>query len=454
MRKAPYLILAPPYRDDSAGIRMLYALRDRLAAAGYQATIVQGGTAPPDAVVIYPETAPGNPLGGKTVVRYILNHPGSYGIPMGDAPGDLRWTCNRDALRPYVADDDHVLCVPILEDCFHDAGLPRSGAWVYVGKGSSANRLPITDGLPELTGKTRAEVARILQTAEILYTYDGFSMVVHEAKACGCPVVVLAGETDTIPYADHVADFPAQLARFIAETQAAADRVPDLRIAFGVMVSDWIRLDMVLRQSEIAGEMHFIKSPASATVGLNTLLDRIEAGGADVAVLCHQDMYFRQGWLAQVRAQLALLPASWIVAGIIGKDSQGRICGRFRDMRVPLVFDTSALHTFPHPAVCFDECCILVNLRTGFRFDETLAGFDLYGTLAVLQAWEMSGTAWILDAPAEHYCLRPFTWEPDEDFKRRFQWLYARFERLGRRIDTTAVGVETEQDRIFATSAG
>jgi len=218
-----------------------------------------------------------------------------------------------------------------------------------------------------------------------------------------------------------------------------------VKFSFGVCVNDIVRLDMCLRQSEIdpAIKVHTIKMPTSATKGLNKLLGLIEQDGADVAVLVHQDMYFRNGWLEQVEAQIDKLPDSWIVAGIIGKCMEGKICGNLHDMRVPLIFNTSDQHKFPQPASCFDECCILVNAKKNFRFDQRLDGFDLYGTLCVCQAWEMGGTAWIIDAFAEHYCLRNFQWFPDKRFERNFKWLHERFPHAPR-IDTTVLGVPRE----------
>jgi hypothetical protein len=218
-----------------------------------------------------------------------------------------------------------------------------------------------------------------------------------------------------------------------------------MKFAFGALVNDMMRLDMCLKQSDLPGELQVLLNPDSATVGLNKLLAIMEGNGADVAVLAHQDMHFQQGWLHQAERQLALLPSDWIVVGIIGKDIEGNICGKFHDMRIAPVFDTSDIHTFPQPASCFDECCILVNLKSGFRFDETLAGFDLYGTLAVLQAWEAGGTAWIIDAFAEHYCMRPFTWFPDKDFQARFKWLYGRFPNAPK-IDSTVLGVPKNKE--------
>jgi hypothetical protein len=214
-------------------------------------------------------------------------------------------------------------------------------------------------------------------------------------------------------------------------------------IAFGVMVNDLMRLDMVFRQSEIHGTAHTIKLPETACKGLNKLLGIMEIEGSDIGVLAHQDMYFRRGWIEQVKHQISKLPDSWIVAGIIGKDMDGKICGRVHDMRIPLHFSTA--HKFPHPASCFDECCIIVNLKKGFRFDEEMPGFDLYGTLCVLQAKEMGGTAWIIDAFAEHYCMRSFDWYPGKDFEDCFKWIHKRFPDADR-IDTTVIGVTEEKE--------
>jgi hypothetical protein len=211
----------------------------------------------------------------------------------------------------------------------------------------------------------------------------------------------------------------------------------DLKVSFGVISNDAYRLNTVFCKSDLPGELHYYMKPESATKGLNVLLDEIEKEGADVAVLAHHDMYFRNGWLQKVKSQLAKLPDNWVCAGIIGKDMVGRMCGKFHDMRMVDVLNTSSVHEFPQEACCFDECVIIINMKKGFRFDETLDGFDLYGTLCVLQTWEMGGTAWVIDAFAEHYCMRPFSWFPDDDFKRRYKWLYDRYKEKFENIDST-----------------
>ena len=217
------------------------------------------------------------------------------------------------------------------------------------------------------------------------------------------------------------------------------------KFSFGVLVNDIMRLDLVFRQSQLDPSIpcHTIKMPDSAAKGLNKLLGVIEAEGADIAILAHQDMYFRHGWIDQVEGQLKNLPEDWVIAGPIGKDMDGKYCGKFHDMRTPSHF--IGRHNYPHPASCFDECVLIVNLKKGFRFDQRLNGFDLYGTMAVLQTWKMGGSAWVIDAFCEHYCMRPFTWAPDKAFEESFLWLHKRFPSAPR-IDTTVLGVPQKGD--------
>jgi len=233
-----------------------------------------------------------------------------------------------------------------------------------------------------------------------------------------------------------------------------------MKASFGCLVNDPLRLDMVLKQSKLPKDVkcHVLSNAESATKGLNKLLEKCEADGSDVAILVHQDMYFRQGWLEAVADQIRLLPESWVVCGPIGKDMEGLICGQFHDMRVPMDFNTKHLHEFPQPACCFDEAVIVINLAKHFRFDESLDGYDLYGTLAVLQAWEMGGTAWVIDAWCEHFCMRPFTWFPNKAYRRRYKKLYDRFAARWR-VDSTAIQMSgdpderKEQQKLFMTSA-
>jgi hypothetical protein len=216
-----------------------------------------------------------------------------------------------------------------------------------------------------------------------------------------------------------------------------------MKIAFGCMVNDSRRLNMVLCKSEIGNiPCYTIMYPESATKGLNKLLDIIESKGAEIGILTHQDVYYRNGWIEQMQLQVSLLPDSWIVAGIIGKNQVGKLCGIIHDMRQPTY--VGSRESLPVECFCMDECCMIINIKSGFRFDEILEGFDLYGTLAVLQVQEMGGSAWIIDAPMEHYCMRSYDWFPDEKFKKSWKWLYDRFP--GQRLDSTIIREKVEEE--------
>jgi GT2 family glycosyltransferase len=235
-RQYPYVIVAPPYHDHSAGVRVLHELKRHLQERGFEAitTWDMDATAPTDAIVVYPEVVSGNPLKGRTVVRYILNHPGLLGGDKEYDESEILFACNEEHLRRYVPSDDRILCVPVIEEFFRDEGLPRKGGCFYVGKGADlVDKFPKLNGMTEIKNMTRQEVAYILKTSELLYTYDNFSMIIEEAKKCGCPVKVMGEEIYKVGYDDHIKDFESQLDNFINITQAAATE-NRIHLAIGV----------------------------------------------------------------------------------------------------------------------------------------------------------------------------------------------------------------------------
>jgi len=272
--KAPYIIMAPEYRHNSAGVRALYRLKDELLKRGYRVSVCQGSdgkwTAPRGSIVVYPEIVPGNPLKGKTVARWVLNYPG---LLDGDKEYDKSEIIFTWSELYY---DAPLLMLPLIEDFFRDEKRPRSGSCFWVGKGlytglvndqkHPSDAVEITYAWPE----TREELAKFLNEKEVFYTYDNNTLLTREAEMCGCKVVVI-GEKLESDYDEFIRDYESQIERFIEVTQKAADKV---KVSFGVMINDWQRYDMVLRQSEIdpAIHCHWLKSPESATKGLNKLL--------------------------------------------------------------------------------------------------------------------------------------------------------------------------------------
>ena len=187
----PYVIWSPDYRRVSGGIRVLYLLGKLLRDRGLQAEMKMTHGAfvsnpwsvpecrwiPEDAIHIYPEIVQGNPSGSDRVVWWLLNRADKEGLK-------FVW-------HPNIGNHP-VLNVPYLEpDIFKPGTGARSGVLVWVGKGS---RGYVPDKAREITHQwpaSRKELAEVLQSAEYLISFDGYTAIVHEATLCGCPVVVI-----------------------------------------------------------------------------------------------------------------------------------------------------------------------------------------------------------------------------------------------------------------------
>ena len=155
------------------------------------------------AIAVYPERVAGNPWRARTVVRYLLHEPGYFGGPTEYDDSELIYAFSRLVL-PKGLPDDRVLWVPTIETrLFNAHGLPpylgsdrsKDGpGCFYVGKGRDLPRVPETEGMLELTlenAPTRKKLAGILRSSRILYTYDDYTLLIWEARMCGCPVVVV-----------------------------------------------------------------------------------------------------------------------------------------------------------------------------------------------------------------------------------------------------------------------
>ena len=234
--KAPYLIMAPEYQSSSAGVRALYRLKDEIIKRGYQAKIVQKGFASNDDIVVYPEIVSGNPLGGKTVARWVLNTPGLLGGTKEYDSKELVFTWDK------VYCDGHVLTVPIIEDFFRNEGLKRSGQCFWIGKGKRPDIENYnTDNWTEITydwPATREELAKLLNEKEVFYTYDNNTALISEAKACGCKVFIIGEELEGGNFDENIKHYDEQIDAFIQETQEAAKNDDnEIRLAIGVPCS-------------------------------------------------------------------------------------------------------------------------------------------------------------------------------------------------------------------------
>lgn len=222
LKKKGYIIWAPDYKTNSAGIRCLYQLCNDLNLQGYPSFIVGAFLPSPNNlnapligwgsakklinqgfIAVYPEVVKGNPLGANRVARWVLNKPGLLG-------GDLKYASNekifyysnayRDAIQNEIVGQ---LLLPTLdEEIFYSDGRPpeaRSLSCFYIGKSKwkdgyfdRSETLEITRQFPH-----RRDLGHLLRSAKVLYCFDNSTALCYEALLCGCPVVIIPDGTQT-----------------------------------------------------------------------------------------------------------------------------------------------------------------------------------------------------------------------------------------------------------------
>ena len=223
----------------SAGVRALHVLHDSLRERGYEAYIFSSTfyyslrKTPPkyryaeplsefsveNDIVVYPEVVRGNPLRFQNVVRYVLYFPGVLGGAKEYHHSEKIFTWD----TMYF--DAQKLVLPIIDtELFFDAALPKTQDCYFIHKGKKWKDIRETDGLLEINmrfPKNRSELARLLQTTRILYSYDKFSALNTEALLCGAQVKIITenGFEDHICKPFDMENFARELEFFIRETQ-------------------------------------------------------------------------------------------------------------------------------------------------------------------------------------------------------------------------------------------
>lgn len=125
---------------------------------------------------------------------------------------------------------------------------------------------------------------------------------------------------------------------------------------------------------------------------------------SDIMIFVHQDVYIPSGWQACLEKALTRLKDKpWAVLGIIGKNRNKEVVGR--TWSTGLGCEVGKRIEGPVPVETIDELLIVVNKKSGIRFDENLPGFHLYGTDIVQTAIEMGYEAYVMDAPVIHNSL-------------------------------------------------
>jgi len=226
-----FLIFGLPYRNSSAGIRVLHRLGDELKKLGCNAFVFtewkQSAQLIPhigDCIVIYPESVRGNPLCAKNVVRYVLNTPGYLGLSDSVYPDSELVFVYNEALIPatqaatsQVIDKSRIMEISVLEPWLFKPNPEVEKVYdaaYWVGKGVFMLEKTNPEVAKYLEGKkfvqityqlpsTREALALLFQSCREFVTVDNFTAMLAESRLCGCKAVII-GENGPIEPTDDV----------------------------------------------------------------------------------------------------------------------------------------------------------------------------------------------------------------------------------------------------------
>jgi len=231
-----FLIYAPPYRNSSAGVRVLHRLAEELTKLGCNSFVFtdwrETDKLKPhigECVVVYPEVIRGNPMGAKNVVRYVLNTPGFMGLSDTTyADSELVFAYTKVLLPAAQSataqrlDESRVMEISVIEPWLFK---PRPeiekiyDVAFWVGKGASIAQASMDKINEYLQGKkfvqityqlpsTREGLALLFQSCREFLTTDDFTAMLAESKLCGCKTTIMtpAGAVPFDENADRWAD--------------------------------------------------------------------------------------------------------------------------------------------------------------------------------------------------------------------------------------------------------
>lgn len=147
--------------------------------------------------------------------------------------------------------------------------------------------------------------------------------------------------------------------------------------------------------------------------------------GADVArsdtlIFVHQDVKLLFNWFDILRDNILKMPREWAILGSAGIDLRynradiGKWGGALNTDTVAVGsvwFNDDAIDIQPEwngikdltPTHCVDECLMVVNRRSGLRFDSMFDGFHFYAVDLCLQARSAAYPVYSTHLPIVHY---------------------------------------------------
>lgn len=144
-----------------------------------------------DSIVVYPEVVPGNPLGARNVVRWLLYKPGLL-HPYSFGSDEIFFRASEFCDLPDLTGGAPDLFLWKINPAYHNEGrTDRKGACFIVRKGDSKARVPETEDAIQIDGMSHADIAEVFNQCEVFYSYDEATFYSQYAAICGCLSVVV-----------------------------------------------------------------------------------------------------------------------------------------------------------------------------------------------------------------------------------------------------------------------
>jgi len=124
---------------------------------------------------------------------------------------------------------------------------------------------------------------------------------------------------------------------------------------------------------------------------------------SDIVIFAHQDVYFPKDWERQLMDNVRYLEQedpNWAVLGLYGIKGNGMHVGQVWSSGLNKLLGATLER--PEKVVSIDELVIILNVKSGIRFDDNMPGFHLYGTDIVQMALAVGKTCYVINAPVIH----------------------------------------------------
>jgi hypothetical protein len=170
----------------------------------------------------------------------------------------------------------------------------------------------------------------------------------------------------------------------------------------------------------------------------NALNIGIDVAKSDILVFVHQDVSLLDDWFNILSSTIDLLPENWGMLGSAGISMEftrydignwggalkidtiavGTVYGSDKSLDSAPYWDGEKNITQVH---CVDECLMVLNKKTGLKFDPMFNGFHFYGMDMCLQARAAGYAIWGSHLPIIHYGKYSASFSGDKKY-----WTYMR----------------------------